>query len=299
MSQPTLLVIGAAGQLGSELRRQLASIGPVVALDRTNCDLTHVSQVREVLHAVRPDVTVNAAGYTDVDKAETEAELAFAVNGAAVRVLAEESRAAGSLLVHYSTDYVFDGFKAQPYLETDQAIPLSVYGKSKLAGEAAIAASGTRALVLRTGWVAGVEGTNFAKTILALARARDELSVIADRVGTPTTADLIATVTADLVRQYWWSDDRRAFPVGLYHVAAAGSATWHAYAVEVLAYARARGVTLRLQPERVKAISAAEYPQVAPRPANSCLDTSKLKRAFGVELPHWRIGMHCLLDQVF
>jgi len=296
---PTLLVTGCTGQVGFELQGTLATVGRVVALDHAGCDLTRPDQVRAVLRALRPDVIVNAAGYTNVDRAEAEAELAFAVNGAAVGVLAEESLALGSLLVHYSTDYVFDGRKPQSYLETDPTAPLSVYGKSKLAGESAIATVGARALVLRTGWVAGLHGANFAKAILALGRARDGLDVIADRFGTPTTAELVATVTAELVERYWQLEDRHAFPYGLYHLAAAGDASWHAYAVEVLTYAQAHGVALRTLPEHVRAISAAEYPQAASRPTNSRLDTGKLQRVFGVDLPDWRLGIRRLLDQIF
>ncbi|MGN8060918.1 dTDP-4-dehydrorhamnose reductase [Ralstonia sp. 22111] len=296
---PTLLVTGCTGQVGFELQGELATVGRVVALDHAGCDLTRPDQVRAVLRALRPDVIVNAAGYTNVDRAEVEAELAFAVNGAAVGVLAEESLALGSLLVHYSTDYVFDGRKPQPYLETDPTSPLSVYGKSKLAGESAIATVGARALVLRTGWVAGVHGANFAKAILALGRTRDGLDVVADRFGTPTTAELVATVTAELVERYWQLEDRHAFPYGLYHLAAAGDASWHGYAVEVLTYAQAHGVALRTLPEQVRAIPAAEYPQAASRPTNSRLDTGKLQRVFGVDLPDWRLGIRRLLDQIF
>lgn len=295
---PTLLVTGRTGQVGFELQAKLATVGRVVALDHTACDLARPDQVRAVVRALRPHVIVNAAGYTDVDRAETEAGLAFAVNGVAVGVLAEECLALGSLLVHYSTDYVFDGHKPQPYLETDPTTPLSVYGKSKLAGESAITEIGARALVLRTGWVAGAHGTNFAKTILALGRTRDGLAVIADRFGTPTTAELVATVTAELVQQYWRLEDRHAFPYGLYHLAAAGEASWHTYALEVLTYAQTHGVVLRTLPEQVRAIPAAEYPQAASRPTNARLDTGKLQRVFGVALPAWRWGIHSLLDRI-
>ncbi|KHK56100.1 dTDP-4-dehydrorhamnose reductase [Ralstonia sp. A12] len=297
-SVPTLLVIGCTGQVGLELQHRLAAVGRVVALDRANCDLTSPDVLRKTVRELCPDVIVNAAGYTDVDKAEIEAELAFAVNAAAVGALAEEARALGSLLVHYSTDYVFDGRKPEPYVESDPANPLSVYGKSKLAGEIAIAESGARALTLRTGWVASVHGANFAKTILTLGRERDGLSVIDDRFGAPTTAELLARVTSDVIRRYWRFDDREAFPSGIYHLAAGGRASWYAYAVEVLAYAKARGVALRVSPEQVQAIPAAEYPQRALRPKNSCLDTRKLRCTFGIELEDWRSGVHRLLDQV-
>jgi dTDP-4-dehydrorhamnose reductase len=222
---PTLLVTGCHGQVGFELRRSLAPLGNVVALDRIGCDLANPDALRAAVREYRPDVIVNPAAYTAVDKAETDAELAFAVNGTAPGILAEEARALGSLLVHYSTDYVFDGTKDGAYVETDAVNPQSVYGKSKLAGEQAITASGAQALVLRTCWVAGAHGGNFAKTMLRLGKERDSLRVIADQFGAPTTASLIADVTAQIVARHWLAGDRREFASGLYHLAAAGEAT--------------------------------------------------------------------------
>jgi dTDP-4-dehydrorhamnose reductase len=254
--------------------------------------------MRKALREVRPDVIVNAAGYTDVDRAEIESEEAFAINGLAVGLLAEEAKAMGCLLVHYSTDYVFDGCKSHPYLEVDTANPLSVYGKSKLAGDLAIAQSGAHALVFRTGWVAGVHGANFAKTILRLGQERHALRVVADRVGGPTTVELIADVTINLLARYWQFDDRWNFPFGLYHVAAQGQVSWYDYAVEVLRQAQKRGVVLMAGPEKVVPIPAADYSAVAPRPAYSCLDTFKLRQMFDIELPDWRAGLQRLLDQI-
>ncbi|CAJ0690678.1 dTDP-4-dehydrorhamnose reductase [Ralstonia mannitolilytica] len=297
-TRPTLLLTGCNGQLGFELQRRLAVLGRVIALDRVAGNLAHPAALRKTLREVHPDVIVNAAGYTDVERAETEADQAFAVNALAVSLLAEEAKAMGSLLVHYSTDYVFDGRNSNPYLEVDAANPLSTYGKSKLAGDLAIAQSGARALVFRTGWVAGAHGSNFAKTILQLGQERDVLRVIADRIGGPTTADLIADVTTDLVARYWQLDDRQSFPFGLYHVAATGQASWYDYAVEVLANAQERGIALKAGPERVVPISAADYPAVAQRPAYSCLDTSKLRQTFGIGLPDWKTGLRRLLDQI-
>ena len=299
IAPPTLLVTGCNGQLGFELQRRLASLGCVVARDHAACDLTQPEALRKTLREIRPDVIVNAAGYTNVDRAETEVEQAFAVNGVAPGILAEEARAMGSLLVHYSTDYVFDGGKPGAYVETDQANPLSAYGRSKLAGEVAITDSGAQALILRTAWVAGAHGANFVKTILQLAREHDHLRVIADRVGVPTTVELVADVTTDLLARYWMLDDRRTFPLGLYHLASEGQTSWHGYAAEILTQAQARGIALKATSERVTPILAADYPAAASRPANSCLDTSKLQQTFGMVLPDWRVGVCRLLDQIF
>ncbi len=295
---PTLLVTGSNGQVGFELRRSLAPLGRVIALDRAGCDLSRPDALRGVLREWRPDVIVNAAAYTAVDKAEADVDAALAINAVAPGVLAEEARAAGSLLVHYSTDYVFDGGKQGPYVETDAVNPQSVYGKSKLAGERAIEAAGATALVLRTCWVAGAHGGNFAKTMLKLGRERDTLRVIADQFGAPTTASLIADVTAQIVSRHWLHGRRESFPAGLYHLAASGETTWHGYATEVLKSAAARGIELKVDPARIEAIPTSAYPLPAPRPANSRLDTRKLRETFGIYLPDWREGMHLLLDQI-
>lgn len=295
---PTLLVTGANGQVGFELRRSLAPLGRVVALDRAGCDLSDPDAIRRIVRDIRPDVIVNPAAYTAVDRAETESELAHAINGAAPGVLAEEALALGSLLVHYSTDYVFDGSKDGIYTEGDAVNPQSVYGKSKLAGEQAIAATGAHAIVLRTCWVAGAHGGNFAKTMLRLGRERDAMRVIADQFGAPTTAALIADVTAQIVARHWLHGDRTAALAGIYHLAAAGETTWHGYATEVLRYAAAKGVALKVDPSAIEAIPATAYPLPAPRPANSRLDTGKLQDAFDIHLPDWQQGVHHLLDQI-
>jgi len=292
------LVTGSNGQVGFELRRSLAPLGRVVALDRAGCDLSDPDAIRRLVRDLRPDVIVNPAAHTAVDKAETEPELAFAINGTAPGIFAEEARALGSLLVHYSTDYVFDGTKDGAYTETDPVNPRSVYGKSKLAGEQAIAASGARALVLRTCWVAGAHGGNFAKTMLRLGKERDSLRVIADQFGAPTTAALIADVTAQILGGHWLRGDREAFAGGIYHLAAGGETTWHGYATEVLRYAAALGVELKADPDGIEAIPSTAYPLPAPRPANSRLDTRKLRETFGIHLPDWQQGVHLLLDQV-
>ncbi|TAM03061.1 MAG: dTDP-4-dehydrorhamnose reductase [Paraburkholderia sp.] len=295
---PTLLVTGSNGQVGFELRRSLAPLGRVIALDRAGCDLSRPDALRGVLREWRPDVIVNAAAYTAVDKAEGDGDAAFAINAVAPGVLAEEARLAGSLLVHYSTDYVFDGCKQDPYVEADAVNPQSVYGQSKLAGEQAIEAAGVTALVLRTCWVAGAHGGNFAKTMLKLGRERDTLRVIADQFGAPTTASLIADVTAQIVSRHWLHGRRESFPAGVYHLAAGGETTWHGYATEVLKSAAARGIELKVDPASIEAIPTSAYPLPAPRPANSRLDTRKLRETFGIYLPDWREGTHLLLDQI-
>ncbi len=284
--------------MGFELRRSLAPLGRVVALERAGCDLSRPDEVRRIVRELCPDVIFNSAAYTSVDKAETDIEAAYAINSVAPGVLAEEAKTLGSLLVHYSTDYVFDGRKDGCYLETDKVNPQSVYGKSKLAGEQAIAASGAQALVLRTCWVAGAHGSNFAKTMLKLGCERDSLRVIDDQFGAPTTASLIADVTAQIVARHWLYGRPAAFDVGVYHLAAAGETTWHGYATEVLRMAAARGVPLQVDREHIEAIPTTAYPLPAPRPANSRLNTSKLRETFCIHLPDWQQGIRLLLDQI-
>jgi len=295
---PTILVTGSNGQVGFELRRSLVPLGRVVALDRSDCDLADPGQIRDVIRRSRPDVIVNAAAYTAVDKAETEPDIAFAINATAVGVMAEEARAVRAMLVHYSTDYVFDGSKNSPYLETDPVNPQSVYGKSKVAGEESILAAGVTSLILRTSWVAGAHGSNFATTMLGLARERRELRVVADQRGAPTSASLIADVTAQIVARHWFFGSRDSFPAGIYHLAAAGETTWNAYATEVLHQAASHGVALKARPEDIQGVPADGFPAAAPRPANSRLDTTKLRNTFGIHLPSWEEGVRHLLDQI-
>lgn len=295
---PTILVTGSNGQVGFELRRSLATLGHVIALDRGACDLGEPDAVRALVRRMRPAVIVNAAAYTAVDKAESEAELAFAVNGVAPGVLAEEARSLGSLLVHYSTDYVFSGTGDKPYEETDDVGPLSVYGKSKLAGELAVAGAGAPAIVLRTSWLAGAHGENFARTMLQRGRERDTLRVVNDQFGAPTTASLVADVTARIIDRAWLHRNRAAFPSGIYHLAAAGETSWHGYATEVLRYAAGKGVVLKVDPDGIEAIPATAFPRAAPRPANSRLNTRKLRETFDIHLPEWRSGVHYLIDQI-
>lgn len=286
-----ILLTGSAGQLGRELVRSLACLGEVVACDRRALDLGDADALRSVLRATKPSVVVNAAGYTAVDRAESEPAAAEAVNGLAPGILAEEAKRCGALLVHYSTDYVFDGAKGAPYTEDDAPAPLSAYGRSKLAGERAIAAVAGRHLILRTGWVFGLHGANFIKTILRLARERDELRVVADQCGAPTWTRHLADATALLLA-------RRDAAEGLFHVAAAGEATWHGYAEAIVATAAAAGLIERAP--HVLPIATADYPLPARRPADSRLDCRRLARDCGIALPDWRTGLaDCLADARF
>lgn len=286
-----LLILGANGQVGGELQRSLAPLGEVIALGSKAegglCgDLTQLDALRATIRQLRPDVIVNAAAYTAVDKAESEPELVMAVNGIAPGVLAEEAAALDAWLVHYSTDYVFDGSGSTPWRETDPTGPLNVYGRTKLAGEQAIQAVWHKHLIFRTSWVYAERGNNFIKTMLRLAQERDELRVIDDQIGAPTGADLIADVTAAALQKVWQQPEL----AGLYHLAAAGETSWYGYARHVLEQAQLRGLTLRVRPGQVLAIPSSAYSVPAQRPKNSRLDTTRLARELGIVLPRWQEG---------
>lgn len=299
-SIPTVLLTGAAGQLGFDLRRSLAPIARIVATDRSTCDLADADSIRRVVRDVRPDVILNAAAYTAVDKAEVESELAFAINGVAPGILAEEAKAFGALLVHYSTDYVFDGGKDGWYLEIDPPAPRSVYAASKLAGERAIEAVGGAAWVFRTSWVFSAHGSNFAKTMLNIARKSDRLRVVSDQIGAPTSSALVADVTAHALREGWLcvEADRRRAGFDLFHLAAAGETNWYEYAREVVGFMQSRGMTTRVHADEIVPILTAEFPLPASRPKNSRLDTRKLRETFGLHLPDWKDGLHHVLEQL-
>jgi dTDP-4-dehydrorhamnose reductase len=294
-----ILLLGKNGQIGWELQRALAPLGEVVALDRDDekglvGDLTDEAGLRATVAAVSPDVIVNAAAYTAVDRAESEPELTHRINAAALGVLAEEAATRGIWLVHYSTDYVFDGSGERPWREDDRPAPLSIYGKSKLAGEKAILASKCRHLILRTSWVYNMHGENFARTMLKLATERERLTVIADQIGAPTGADLVADVTAHLVRCVLAAPVTH--PGGLYHLAAAGETNWHAYASFIINEARRRGMAFKVQ--EIVPIRSTDWQTPAVRPLNSRLDTTRLRTDFGLHLPEWQFGVIRLLDQV-
>ena len=292
-----ILLTGKQGQVGFELQRALAPVGDVVAVDYAECDLADPAAIRELIQSCSPDLIVNPAAYTAVDKAESEPDLAHAINAVAPGVFGEEAAKRGAWVVHYSTDYVFDGGKAGAYTEDDATNPKSVYGRTKRDGEIALQRSGARHLIFRTSWVVGAHGGNFAKTILRLAGERDSLSVVADQSGAPTSAALLADVTAQLVRQHQ-REGSAAFPFGLYHLAAGGETTWCDYARFVVSEALVAGKSLKLLPDAIRAISTSEYHLPAKRPANSRLDTSKLRSTFGLELPDWHRGVRHILQHI-
>ena len=285
-----ILITGAGGQLGRELKRSLATLGEVIALTRQQLDLANTDQLIASIRQHAPTHIINAAAWTAVDNAETEPDAAHAVNGHAPGALAEEAKRLDAVLVHYSTDYVFDGLGTTPWKESDTPNPQSVYGRSKLAGEQAIAAVGGRCLVLRTSWVFGLHGANFMNTMLRLAKDRNELRVIGDQYGTPTWTRHLADTTALALLH-------PGPATGLYHLAAAGETTWHAYAEAIFEEATRLGL-LNKTPT-VHRITTADYPLPAPRPANSRLDCSLFAREFGLALPDWRIGLNdCLADHL-
>lgn len=302
-----LLVTGANGQVGRELRRALAPLGEVIASSRDGhlhdggqgetADLAQPQTLADLLDRVQPDVIVNAAAYTAVDRAESEPELAQRVNAEAVTALAQWAAAHNALMVHYSTDYVFDGQNNRPWREDDPVAPLGVYGASKLAGEQALRDSGAAHFLFRTAWVYAAHGHNFLKTMLRLGAERDRLTVVNDQHGTPTPASLIADVTATVLGQWHVSDAAtRAAQTGTYHLVADGHTTWCGFARAIMREAAAMGLLPRAP--QVDAISSAEFPTPAQRPAWSVLDTSRLREVFGIELPDWEEGLQSVLADV-
>ncbi|ADH86512.1 dTDP-4-dehydrorhamnose reductase [Desulfurivibrio alkaliphilus] len=294
MDRP-LLLFGAEGQVGWELQRSLAVLGPVLALTRREVDLSDREAVRAAIRAAgRPAAVVNAGAYTAVDKAEDEAETAYAVNAAVPAAMAAEAKAIGVPLVHFSTDYVYNGDKAGPYLESDAPDPQSVYGRSKLEGDAAIIASGVEHLILRTTWVYAARGGNFLRTMLRLAGERDQLRVIADQVGAPTSAELLADITAHALRLMLGGKAGG----GLYHCTAAGETSWHGYARFIVAEAAALGRPLLVKPEQIEPIPTEAYPLPAKRPKNSRLDCRRLEAAFGLVMPPWQFHVQRTLKEL-
>lgn len=295
MSRPRILLMGSTGQVGWELRRTLAPLGEVVAASRSGAngpqvDLTAPDSIVALFDDVRPQVVVNAAAYTAVDKAETEHELATAVNGDAPRIIGELAGALGGLVVHYSTDYVFDGQADRPYREDDSTRPLGVYGQTKRMGEQALLDSEADALVFRTSWVYGRHGHNFLKTMQRLFRERDELGIVNDQIGSPTWSRMIAEVTAQVLAQLQLDPARLGERRGVYHLTAAGQTSWYGFAQAIL---EAGGESCRLSP-----LTTTDYPTPAARPGYSVLDNSKLKEAFGLALPDWRLSLAQCLEPV-
>ena len=291
---PRILIVGNAGQLGRELEKVFAGIGPIVGVDRESVDLADPEQTRELVRRAAPDVILNAAAYTAVDRAESERDLAYAINEGAPRVLAEEALRRDALFVHYSTDYVFDGGKSSPWVETDSPNPLNVYGASKLAGEQAVAAVGGKFLILRTSWVYGPHGSNFLLTMLRLARERDRLSIVDDQIGGPTTSIELARVTHAIVTGIL-ADRFGSYEnwTGLYHMTCGGSVSWFGFAQAI--FARAAEL-LAVKPPTLAAIATKDYPTPAARPRNSVLSNAKLHDRFDVELAPWELALEETLE---
>lgn len=285
----TILLLGKDGQVGWQLQRSLAPHGAVVACGRGECDMSDLDQLRSLVRQIKPKVIVNAAAYTAVDRAESEPMLAARINAEAPAVLAAEAVQLDALLIHYSTDYVYDGKKATPYIESDPTAPQSVYGRTKLAGEEAIRAAGGRSLIFRTSWVFGARGENFVKTILRLARQKDMLNVVDDQVGAPTPAALIATVTGLVLAMERYGAQPEKGKNQTYHLAASGFVSWHQFARTIVDLANTTpGFDLRLKSENIAAIPTSGYPTPAVRPVNSRLDCSRLESDFGLQMPDWQ-----------
>ncbi len=305
--KPKILLIGTTGQVGRDLSRMLPNVGELTSLDRQGLDLTNPEEIRSAIRAHKPEVIVNAAAYTAVDKAESEESIARAVNAEAPAVMAEEAKKIGAFLIHYSTDYVFDGQKTSPYSEADPTNPQNVYGRTKLEGERAIPATGASHLIFRTAWVYATQGRNFLLTILRLATQRTELRIVGDQVGAPTTSREIARGTTDILRQIAEAgkSQRDAGEIsGIYHMTAAGSTSWCEFANAILdeaanssadiAWLAAATNKLPLLVRRATPIATAEYPTPARRPAYSVLSNARLARSFSVQLPDWRDQLHSL-----
>ncbi|MFA6901911.1 MAG: dTDP-4-dehydrorhamnose reductase [Gallionellaceae bacterium] len=293
-----ILLLGKNGQVGWELQRSLAPLGEVIALDSRSqefCgDLNNLKELALTVRRIAPDIIVNAAAHTAVDKAESEPSLARTVNALAPALLAQEAKRCNAWLIHYSTDYVFDGSGDKPWLETDATGPLNVYGATKLEGEEFIHQSGCKHLIFRTSWVYAARGRNFAKTMLRLAQERDSLSIINDQIGAPTGADLLADITAHAIR----SAQLKPELSGLYNLVAAGETSWHGYASFVIDFAQKNGVSMWITPEDVHPVPTSAFPTPAKRPLNSRLDTTKLQQAFGLHVPDWQTGVTRMLTEI-
>jgi len=293
-----ILLLGKNGQVGWELQRALAPLGEIIACNREQADFENPEALRTLIREIAPDIIVNAAAYTAVDKAESDATRARTINTDAVAAIAEEAAKLNAWFVHYSTDYVFDGNKDAPYQESDITSPKSIYGLTKRDGENAIATSGCRHLILRTSWVFAARGGNFAKTMLRLARERDELKVVCDQIGAPTSAELIADVTALCLYKLINDSELAKKTSGIFHLTASGETSWHGYAQTILQEALEHGIDLKASPQKVLPIPTSAYPLPATRPANSRLDTHKLRSTFGITLPPWQHHVKRLIAEL-
>ncbi|MHB1292627.1 MAG: dTDP-4-dehydrorhamnose reductase [Sulfuricella sp.] len=295
-----ILLTGKNGQVGWELQRALAPLGEVVALDRQALDLTKPDSIRALIREVKPALIVNPAAYTAVDRAESGPDIAMAVNGIAPGIMAEEAKKLGAAMVHYSTDYVFDGDKTTPYSEDDEPNPRNVYGRTKLAGEQAILAAGITHLILRTSWVYGPRGKNFLLTILRLAGELDELKIVGDQIGAPTSSRMIAETTAQILAQCFspiaHSPSLITHYSGLYHLTAAGQTSWHGFAAAIL---ESRARLIGTAGPRLSPIPTSAYPLPASRPHYSVMSNDRLQRAFGVAIPSWQSGLSLCMEEIF
>jgi len=291
-----ILVTGKNGQVGFELMRSLAPLGQVVGVDVKECDLAQSAAIDTLLERVRPDIIINPAAYTEVDKAETQPTVAHALNAQAPKLLARYAARHNIPIIHFSTDYVFDGKKDGLYTEEDDANPSSVYGKTKWLGEEAVRKLAAKHIIIRTSWVFGSHGVNFLKTMLKLAAERDKLSVVSDQFGAPTSARMLADAVAQIVSELAEPGSYRKY--GTYHVAARGETSWHGYAQVVVEKAIKLGLTLKLSPKEIKPIATKDYPMPAPRPANSRLDTTKVRTVFSVNLPKWQDEVEKVIQEL-
>lgn len=296
-----ILLFGKSGQVGWELQRSLAPLGEVVAVDFDSTDFcgdfTNLAGVAETVRQVKPSIIVNAAAHTAVDKAESEPDLARTINALAPAVIANEAQKLGAWLVHYSTDYVFDGSGTQAWKESDTPSPLSVYGQTKWEGEQAVAANCARHLIFRTSWMYATHGINFAKTILQLSKERNTLNIIGDQIGAPTGADLLADITSLVLQRLLLQSNATRF-VGIYHVAPSGYTSWYEYAAMLIEYARKAGVDIKTAQNAINKIATKDYPTLAKRPLNSKLDTLKIQTAFNLYLPPWQQGVVRMLTEI-
>ncbi|HEY9202176.1 MAG TPA: dTDP-4-dehydrorhamnose reductase [Gammaproteobacteria bacterium] len=298
-NQPTILIAGKNGQVGWELQRSLLPLGRVIAVDRKQMDLSDADSVRKLIQQIKPDVIVNAAAYTAVDKAEEERDLAYQVNALAPGVMAEEARKLGALLIHYSTDYVFNGEKTSPYTEIDQPSPINVYGASKLDGEQAIQSSGCHYLIFRTSWVFSSRGHNFLLSMLRLAKEREELRIVADQIGSPTSARYIADATSHILTRTMPELAAGSFESGLYNVTSASKTSWHGFASAIIDSASGLMAEHTFKVKNIQPITTAEYPVPARRPANSQLSNQRLAERFSISVPEWQVQMElCIADVI-
>ena len=292
-----VLLFGKNGQVGWELDRSLQPLGEIIALDREDADFSNPDDLRNVVRKSNPDIIVNAVAYTAVDKAESDVGVATSINSLAPGILAEEAMAIDALLIHYSTDYVFDGEKSEPYTEEDIPNPINVYGRTKLAGERAIQSSGCKYLIFRTSWVYASRGHNFLLTILKLAEEREDLSIVADQIGAPTSARLIADTTILCIQQSIKERVAGAFSSGLYHLTASGETSWHGFTQEIVSLARS-SLSMSLTLKELKAIPTADYPTPAKRPMNSQLSLTKLESIFAVKMPNWKAALARCVSEI-